>query len=277
MISIGLLAVRAALPRRIQEGAGRERAPHHGLPSRPAVARAFPRPGRGRAAPADGEPVLRLEQAAQLLRRLTDGWTARVRVFAADGGMALDSRTLAGPGGAVEVRALPPPGGPNLPDRIIGFLLALFDGAFHRMETLEPYREAAVQRAADYAEVEGRAQGNPRGGGAFAPRRRPDTERRLAGAAIQAGRRRGAPLRRQHRDRPCGPRGPARCAGPVRGCAPGHRAALRLSRPQHGRTDPPVGGNGREGSVRPGPTGSKSPIWAGATTRSATSRSHCEG
>ena len=115
----------------------------------------------GAVPPADGEPILRLEQATQLLRRLTDGWTARVRVFAPDGGMALDSRTLAGPGGAVEVRPLPPPGGPNLPDRVFGFLLALFDGAFHHMETLEPYREAAEQRAADYAEVEGALKGTP--------------------------------------------------------------------------------------------------------------------
>ena len=115
----------------------------------------------GDAPPPAGEPILRLEQATQLLRRLTDDRSARIRVFAPDGGMALDSRTLAGPGGAVEIRSLPPPGGPDLWDRTFGFLLALFDGAFHRMETLEPYREAAEQRATDYAEVEGALGGTP--------------------------------------------------------------------------------------------------------------------
>ena len=112
---------------------------------------------------ADGEPALDAKSAEPLLRRLIEESRLRVqmrvRVFGPDGTIRLDSRRFAGFGPAVESEPLPPAGGADMFQPVLHWLLGLFDLAFREIETIEPYRESAEQKASDYREVEGALRG----------------------------------------------------------------------------------------------------------------------
>ncbi len=112
---------------------------------------------------AEGEPVLDTQSAEPLLRRLIEesglSVRIRVRVFGPDGTLRLDSRRFPGFGDAVESEPLPPADETNMFHAALRSMLGLFDLAFRELETIEPYRERAEQKASDYREVEGALQG----------------------------------------------------------------------------------------------------------------------
>ena len=112
---------------------------------------------------AESEPVLDAKSAEPLLRRLIEesglSVRIRVRVFGPDGALRLDSRRFSGFGDAVESEPLPPADGSNIFHAALRWILGLFDLAFRELETIEPYRERAEQKASDYREVEGALHG----------------------------------------------------------------------------------------------------------------------
>ena len=130
---------------------------------------------------AESEPVLDAKSAEPLLRRLIEesglSVRIRVRVFGPDGALRLDSRRFSGFGDAVESEPLPPADGSNIFHAALRWILGLFDLAFRELETIEPYRERAEQKASDYREVEGALHGGDRAGGPLARRARPGVER----------------------------------------------------------------------------------------------------
>jgi len=91
--------------------------------------------------------------AYQIVRRLVETTGTRARLFRNDGVMVADSRQLSGPGGAVRVEELPPPGGEA------GFVtksLDVYDQLMRRLtghQALEPYREHVSQHARSYPEA----------------------------------------------------------------------------------------------------------------------------
>ncbi len=91
--------------------------------------------------------------AYQIVRRLVETTGTRARLFRNDGTMVADSRQLAGPGGAVRVEELPPPGSEA------GFVnksLDVYDQLMRRLtghQALEPYREHVSQHARSYPEA----------------------------------------------------------------------------------------------------------------------------
>ena len=112
---------------------------------------------------ADGEPVLDTKSAEPLLRRLIEESSPpvrlRVRVFGPDGDLELDSRRFSGFGDAVESKPLPPADIFYRFETALRWMLWPFDLAFRELETIEPYRERAEQKASDYREVEGALRG----------------------------------------------------------------------------------------------------------------------
>lgn len=99
-----------------------------------------------------GEERLLPEMTRHLMRVLLADTGVRARVFAPGGELLADSFVLTGPGGFVQVVELPPPDDGSLfsrmatiYDRIVEWLPG--------MDDLPRYKEAAVQRAADYPEV----------------------------------------------------------------------------------------------------------------------------
>ena len=91
--------------------------------------------------------------ARQMVRRLAVTTRTRARLFDAGGALIADSRTLVGPGGAVQVEELPPPDSGKdwanvalkIYDRVVNWLPGTGE--------VPPYQEKPVQRAGDYAEV----------------------------------------------------------------------------------------------------------------------------
>ncbi len=95
---------------------------------------------------------LQREPAAQMVRRLAEPTGVRARLFSVDGTLLADSRVLRGPGGMVQVEALPPPG----PGGVVEVLRRLHDGLLQWLEAdrvLPVYAEQPIQTAGDYAEV----------------------------------------------------------------------------------------------------------------------------
>ncbi len=97
------------------------------------------------------------DKISPIVRRLARTMDARVRLFAPDGAMIVDSRLLLGPGGVVQVETLPPPVlETGLMDRIAGGLIDAYvwiaDWLPER-ERYPPYLESAIQTAEDYPEV----------------------------------------------------------------------------------------------------------------------------
>ena len=100
----------------------------------------------------DGQESLFPDITRSLLRVLLEDTGLRARVFEPGGALIVDSFTLTGPGGEVQVVELPPPDDGSL----FGRLDRLYDQVFDwlpGMDSLPRYREAALQRASDYREV----------------------------------------------------------------------------------------------------------------------------
>ena len=100
-----------------------------------------------------GDERLLPEMARHLMRVLLVDSGVRARIFARSGEMLADSFMLVGPGGQVQVIELPPPSDGSL----LGIFERLYEGAVDWLpfsRELPPYREARVQRALDYQEVE---------------------------------------------------------------------------------------------------------------------------
>ena len=108
-----------------------------------------------------GEERLLPESARHLMRVLLTDTRVRARIFARTGELLADSFLLIGPGGQVQVIELPPEEG--WPEAGLG---RLYDRAMNWLPVtgeLPPYREAPVQTAADYVEVERALGGESRG------------------------------------------------------------------------------------------------------------------
>jgi two-component system sensor histidine kinase ChvG len=99
----------------------------------------------------DGSQKIEVEVARPMLRRLVQPTNTRARLFDADGAAIADSRQLLGPGGAVQVEALPPPGEtPDMFTRILDFYQHLADMLVGAPQP-EPYFEG--RSAHDYEEA----------------------------------------------------------------------------------------------------------------------------
>jgi len=91
--------------------------------------------------------------ANQIVRRLVETTGTRARLFRNDGTIVADSRQLVGPGGAVRIEELPPPGSE---DGFINKTLDVYDRLARRLtgqRALEPYREFVSQHARNYPEA----------------------------------------------------------------------------------------------------------------------------
>lgn len=91
--------------------------------------------------------------ANQIVRRLVETTGTRARLFRNDGGLVADSRHLVGPGGAVRIEELPPPGDDG---GVLDEMLDIYDRLMRRLTgrvALEPYREHASAHARDYPEA----------------------------------------------------------------------------------------------------------------------------
>ncbi|MFQ6018527.1 MAG: stimulus-sensing domain-containing protein [Kiloniellaceae bacterium] len=100
-----------------------------------------------------GEERLLPEMARHLMRVLLVDTGVRARIFARSGELLADSFVLIGPGGQVQVMELPPPDDGSL----LTWIDRLYDRAINWLPfvgELPEYREARIQRAGDYEEVE---------------------------------------------------------------------------------------------------------------------------
>ncbi len=103
---------------------------------------------------ADEGEVLLPDLARQMMRRLVQPTKARARLFDLKGELIADSRILRGPGDAIQVLKLPPPGPPS---PILGAADKIYDwivDKLPRRKRYPVYRESLTPRASDYAEVE---------------------------------------------------------------------------------------------------------------------------
>jgi two-component system sensor histidine kinase ChvG len=101
-----------------------------------------------------GENLLKPLETRQQMRVLFSDTGVRARVFGQTGELIADSYVLSGTGARIQVIELEPPDDRWLPD-----VWRIFDAAVDYLpltntEDLPLYREAAVQRASDYPEVE---------------------------------------------------------------------------------------------------------------------------
>ncbi len=106
-------------------------------------------------------PTLETITIATIVRRLANDGNVRIRLFAEDGHLIVDSRRLVAAGRKVEIARLPDPA-QSLTDRLRkGFtrLLDALGNSMRRRHDLKPYVEHAVQRAEDYPEVLGALEG----------------------------------------------------------------------------------------------------------------------
>jgi len=100
-----------------------------------------------------GDEQLLPEMARHLMRVLLIDSGVRARIFGRSGKLLADSFVLAGPGGLVQVVELPPPPGTSLLDGLDRYL----DRAVNWLPFSEDpprYREARIQQASHYREVE---------------------------------------------------------------------------------------------------------------------------
>jgi two-component system sensor histidine kinase ChvG len=100
----------------------------------------------------EGE-ILLPDLARQMMRRLVEPTHTRTRLFDKDGKLIVDSRVLRGAGEAVQVLELPPlpPSEPIL--RLADQLYDWIVGRLPRRTGYPVYRESALQKGEDYAEV----------------------------------------------------------------------------------------------------------------------------
>ena len=104
-----------------------------------------------------GDPArteLEIETARKVLRRLVKPTQVRARLFARNGALVADSRSLLRPGGAIRQETLPPPEGSS---RVLRFLRESYDWFFFLLsrgrDRAEVYREQPYESAADFEEV----------------------------------------------------------------------------------------------------------------------------
>ena len=100
----------------------------------------------------DGGERLFPDITRSLMRVLLRDTDLRARVFEPGGGLIMDSFTLTGPGGQVQVVELPPPDDGSLTGRLGRLYDQVFDW-LPGLSGLPRYREAALQRASDFDEV----------------------------------------------------------------------------------------------------------------------------
>jgi len=102
----------------------------------------------------EGETLIP-ELGRQMMRRLVEPTHTRARLFDSEGKLIADSRVLRGPGGVVQIKELPPPGGDNGPlRRAAAWLYDSITSVLPGQQHYPPYREPLTQTAADYAEVQ---------------------------------------------------------------------------------------------------------------------------
>jgi two-component system sensor histidine kinase ChvG len=100
----------------------------------------------------DGQVVLP-DLARQMMRRLVEPTQTRARLFDVKGNIIADSRILGGPG-AIQVLELPPPDTEGFLRRSADQVYDWVVGRFPHHTRYPIYRETALPRARDYAEVE---------------------------------------------------------------------------------------------------------------------------
>ncbi len=128
---------------------------------------------------ANDHQVLLPDLARQMMRRLVEPTQTRARLFDVKGALIADSRSLREPG-AVQVQKLPPPDAEGLLMRAADFLYDWVVGRFPHRGKYPLYRETAVPRARDYAEVEEAVRGDT----GAAIRRDPSTEGLVFSVAV---------------------------------------------------------------------------------------------
>jgi two-component system sensor histidine kinase ChvG len=108
-----------------------------------------------------GDERLLPEVTRNLMRVLLVDTGVRARIFARSGEILADSFVLGGPGGQVQIRALPPEaeGGLGLLRRLLNLATQWLPGK----DDFPLYREPSEQRAADYDEVTGALAGQSPG------------------------------------------------------------------------------------------------------------------
>jgi two-component system, OmpR family, sensor histidine kinase ChvG len=108
-----------------------------------------------------GDEQLLPEVTRNLMRVLLVDTGVRARIFARSGEILADSFELGGPGGQVQIRALPPQreGGLGLLRRLLNFAIQWMPGK----DNFPLYRESAAQKADDYEEVQGALAGHSPG------------------------------------------------------------------------------------------------------------------
>lgn len=108
-----------------------------------------------------GDERLLPEVTRNLMRVLLVDTGVRARIFARSGEILADSFVLGGPGGQVQIQALPPQGEGSLGilRRLLNFVVQWIPGK----DNFPLYREAREQKAMDYAEVLGALGGQSPG------------------------------------------------------------------------------------------------------------------
>jgi len=101
----------------------------------------------------DGTQQLQDDVARSMLRRLVEPTRGRARLYGSDGSLIVDSRSLVGPGGVVEMEYLTPPAETGIVERTV---FAAYDSIMRIVQSrreYERYVEKPVQHATDYEEV----------------------------------------------------------------------------------------------------------------------------
>jgi two-component system, OmpR family, sensor histidine kinase ChvG len=94
------------------------------------------------------------ELGRDMMRRLVEPTQTRARLFDAHGKLVGDTRLMGGPGGAVQVSELPPPGLAGWIDKTATRLYDSVVGAVSWGGHYPPYREHEPERLTDYPEVQ---------------------------------------------------------------------------------------------------------------------------
>jgi two-component system sensor histidine kinase ChvG len=97
-----------------------------------------------------------LERVRPIVRRLSRTTGTRTRLFAPDGNLLVDSRSLLGPAGVVQVETLPPPAPrPGLFERAAQRAIDAYVAATNWLpgDDYPPYKEGPMQHAGGYPEV----------------------------------------------------------------------------------------------------------------------------
>ncbi len=104
---------------------------------------------------ADGQKI-DLERVRPIVRRLSRTTGTRTRLFAPDGNLLVDSRSLLGPAGVVQVETLPPPAPqPGLFERAAQHAIDAYIALTNWLpgDDYPPYKEGPIQHAGGYPEV----------------------------------------------------------------------------------------------------------------------------